>query len=120
MFTEMEAAKKNDDHTAVVCPELSNHEIFEKWRVVDTSDLEGERREEFQQDLQESKRRYDCAFESVLSHTSQVVREIEQKVLSYSEARPLPIHRLSGTHFGAHLDTQVAERKWCLMISGVI
>jgi hypothetical protein len=39
VFTEMELAKKNEDPDAAVCTDLSNHEIFEKWRVVKTSAL---------------------------------------------------------------------------------
>ena len=30
VFQEMEAAKKSKDKNAAVCPDLSNHEIFEK------------------------------------------------------------------------------------------
>ena len=62
----MEDMKKNDDPHATVCPELSNHEIFEKWRVVDTPALSGDRlamRAEFERDREESNRRYDYAFQ---------------------------------------------------------
>ena len=70
VFSEMEAAKKMDDSTAIVCAELSNHEIFEKWRIVDTAGLTGERLAEYDRDRTESNRRYDEAFKVVLSHTS--------------------------------------------------
>jgi len=70
VFTEMEAAKKFKDPTAEVCPHLSNHEIFEKWRPVDTSTLQGARLREFRRDLRESNRRYDKAWTAVLSHSS--------------------------------------------------
>eukprot|EP00935_MAST-01C_sp_MAST-1C-sp1_P002848 g2848.t1 len=72
VFREMEDMKKNDDPHATVCPELSNHEIFEKWRVVDTPALSGDRLAEFERDREESNRRYDYAFQVVLSHTSSV------------------------------------------------
>eukprot|EP00935_MAST-01C_sp_MAST-1C-sp1_P002222 g2222.t1 len=75
VFSEMEHAKKNDDPTATVCAELSNHEIFERWRVVDTAKLRGDRRAEFERDREESNRRYDHAFAVVLSHTSAVELE---------------------------------------------
>ena len=65
----MEAAKKMDDSTAIVCAELSNHEIFEKWRIVDTAGLTGERLAEYDRDRTESNRRYDEAFKVVLSHS---------------------------------------------------
>jgi hypothetical protein len=61
-----------DDHTAQVCPELSNHELFEKWRIVDTTKLEGERLTELERDLKESNRRYTQAYQVVLSHTSAI------------------------------------------------
>ena len=66
----MEAAKKSHDPESAVCPYLSNHEIFEKWRVVDTSTLSSEKRAEFEEDKAESNRRYDAAFSTVLSRTS--------------------------------------------------
>ena len=40
--------------SATVCAELSNHEIFEKWRVVDTAKLTGERQAEFERDRAEN------------------------------------------------------------------
>ena len=66
----MEAAKKSHDPESAVCPYLSNHEIFEKWRIVDTSTLSSEKRAEFEEDKAESNRRYDAAFSTVLSRTS--------------------------------------------------
>lgn len=66
----MELAKKRKDPAASVCPELSNHEIFEKWRIVKTSALRGDDLEKFKRHKAESQRRYDLAFASVLSHTS--------------------------------------------------
>ena len=66
----MEAAKKSHDPESAVCPHLSNHEIFEKWRIVDTSTLSSEKRAEFEEDKAESNRRYDAAFSTVLSRTS--------------------------------------------------
>ena len=50
-------------------------QIFEKWRVVDTEILTSDKREEYEADLQESNRRYDQAFNAVLSHTSKVELE---------------------------------------------
>ena len=41
-----------------------------QWRVVDTEKLSGERRADFERDRRESNRRYDHAFQVVLSHTS--------------------------------------------------
>jgi hypothetical protein len=70
VFSEMEAAKKMDDSSAVVCAELSNHEIFEKWRIVDIAGLTGDRLAECDRDRNESNRRYNEAFKVVLSHTS--------------------------------------------------
>ncbi len=46
-------------------------EIFEKWRVVDTSTLPPAKHAEFEQDKKESNRRYDAAFGEVLSHTTE-------------------------------------------------
>ena len=66
----MEHAKKHEDPHATVCAELSNHEIFEKWRVIDTAALDGAKLEEFEADRAESNRRYDEAFRSVLAHTT--------------------------------------------------
>ena len=37
VFTALEAAKKNEDPHATVCPDLSNHEIFERWRTRDAA-----------------------------------------------------------------------------------
>ena len=45
-------------------------QIFEKWRVADTTKLEGSELAEFEQDREESNRRYNEAFDVVLSHTS--------------------------------------------------
>ena len=45
-------------------------EIFEKWRVVDTAKLSPAKQAEFDEDKQESNRRYDAAFAEVLAHTS--------------------------------------------------
>ena len=66
----MEAAKKLEDPEAKACPDLSNHEIFEKWRIEDTSKLKGDKLEEFNSDKLESNRRYDAAFGDVVRHTS--------------------------------------------------
>jgi hypothetical protein len=66
----MENAKKRNEPSADVCPLLSCHEIFEKWRSIDVSKLSKEERIEYDQDIQESRRRYDCAFDAVLSKTS--------------------------------------------------
>jgi len=75
VFTEMELAKKAEDPDAAVCPELSNHEIFEKWRVVKTSALTGDGLAEFEADKAESNRRYDAAFAQVQSHTTPAEQE---------------------------------------------
>jgi hypothetical protein len=64
VFTQMELAKKMKAPNAGVCPELSNHEIFEKWRVVDTSALTSEQLEEYDANRAESKRRYDDAYQA--------------------------------------------------------
>ena len=66
----MEAAKKLEDPEAEACADLSNHEIFEKWRIEDTSKLKGDKLEEFNSDKLESNRRYDAAFGDVVRHTS--------------------------------------------------
>jgi hypothetical protein len=71
VFTKMEAAKRNTDPDASVCPDLSNHQIFEKWRATQTSQLQGKRQAEFEQDKAESNRRYDEAFQDVQAHTSE-------------------------------------------------
>jgi hypothetical protein len=70
VFQQMEAAKKLEDPEAKTCSELSNHEIFEKWRIEDTSKLQGDKLEEFNSDKLESNRRYDAAFGNVGRHTS--------------------------------------------------
>jgi hypothetical protein len=70
VFQQMEAAKKLEDPEAEACPDLSNHEIFEKWRIEDTSKLKGDKLEEFNSDKLESNRRYDAAFGDVVRHTS--------------------------------------------------
>jgi hypothetical protein len=59
----MEQAKRADDPSASVCAELSNHEIFEKWRVVDTTKVRDKRLVEFESDEEESNRRYSEAFQ---------------------------------------------------------
>merc|ERR1711865_138166 len=69
VFTAMEAAKKSEDPDAAVCPELANHEIFELWRVEDTTKLQGNKLAKFNSHKAESNRRYDEAFESVKAHT---------------------------------------------------
>jgi hypothetical protein len=66
----MEATKKLEDPETDVCPELSNHQIFEKWRIEDTSKLKGDKLKEFNSDKLESNRRYDAAFGDVVRHTS--------------------------------------------------
>merc|ERR1711865_1028220 len=70
VFTEMEAAKKEKRPDAAVCPELSCHEIFEKWRVRDTRSLLPAEEEGYRRDKAESVRRYNDAWQLVLSHTS--------------------------------------------------
>jgi hypothetical protein len=74
VFGEMDVAKKSDDSSVTVCPELSCHEIFEKWRVVDTTKLifTPERLAEYQRDKTESNRRYSAAFKTVLTHSSRI------------------------------------------------
>merc|ERR1712072_1212148 len=70
VFQQMEAAKKFQDPEAEACPDLSNHEIFEKWRIEDTTKLKGDKLEEFNSDKLESNRRYNAAFGDVVRHTS--------------------------------------------------
>jgi hypothetical protein len=69
VFSEMEHAKKNDMPDAVRCKDISNHEIFEKWRIQDVMNLSEADEEEYKLDLAESNRRYRSSFEAVLSHT---------------------------------------------------
>jgi hypothetical protein len=57
VFREMEDAKKLKDRTASICPELSNHEIFERWRIRDVTNLSTEEQQEYGQDVLESNRR---------------------------------------------------------------
>jgi hypothetical protein len=71
----MKAAKKLDDPTACVCPELSNHNIFEKWRVVDTAKLAPEQQCEHKRDRAESNRRYEAAWLHTLSHSTRAELE---------------------------------------------
>jgi hypothetical protein len=66
----MELAKKATDASATVCPLLSNHEIFEKWRGCDPDKLTGEQRRERERDCEESRRRYDLAFYQSQSHST--------------------------------------------------
>jgi hypothetical protein len=66
----MEDAKKQKNINAARCPELSCHEIFEKWRVRDTQSLKGGEAIAYREDLLESNQRYGKAFDIVLSHTS--------------------------------------------------
>ena len=47
-------------------------------RVVDTSTLRGERLDEFELDRRESNRRYDRAFQVVLSHTSAAIGNVAE------------------------------------------
>jgi hypothetical protein len=47
-------------------------QIFEKWRAVDHTALQGDKQAEYKRDKAESNRRYDTAFEVVLSRTSPV------------------------------------------------
>ena len=70
VFQELEQAKKSKDPRATVCPDLSNHELFEKWRVRDLAELAADERVEYEDDLVESNRRYDKAYATVLDHTS--------------------------------------------------
>ena len=42
---------------------VASAQIFEKWRVVDTPALTGDRLAEFERDREESNRRYDYAFQ---------------------------------------------------------
>jgi hypothetical protein len=69
VFADMEHVKKNLDKTATVCKGLGNHEIFEKWRVKDVTQLNDEEREEYEADLAESNRRYHFAFVKVQNRT---------------------------------------------------
>ena len=46
-------------------------DIYEKWRVVDTTKLSEERRAQYESDKAESNRRYDGAFVRGLRHTTQ-------------------------------------------------
>ena len=61
---------------------LHVHQIFEKWRVADKTELRGERLAEFNRDREESNRRYNNAFEVVLSHTSAVELEEFRKLFA--------------------------------------
>jgi hypothetical protein len=70
VFTSMEAAKKNEDPFSKVLPDLSCHGIFEKWRVVDTTQLDEKEQAEYEENKKESNRRYEVAYAEVLSHTS--------------------------------------------------
>ena len=74
VFKELERAKKeaparSQDEVKCRCYELSNHEIFERWRTADIASLSSERRAEYEADRAESNRRYDAAWRTVLSHT---------------------------------------------------
>ena len=72
----MERAKSGKDPSATVSPELSCHEIFEKWRVHDVHSLDAQQLEEYRVDVRESNRRYDHSYEEVLAHTSE--EELEE------------------------------------------
>ena len=90
VFTAMEAAKKSEDPDAgeshkkiirarnvlhkseycmffllffaAVCPDLTNHEIFELWRVEDTTKLHGNKLAKFNSHKAESNRRYNSGY----------------------------------------------------------
>ena len=83
VFAEMEEAKKAAHPAAAVCPRLSNHEIFEKWRGLDTGTLAPEQWEERERDIAESRRRYDLAFYQSLSHSTSAELESFWKPLGY-------------------------------------
>eukprot|EP00935_MAST-01C_sp_MAST-1C-sp1_P000111 g111.t1 len=77
------------DNGASVCPKLSQHEIFEKWRVIDCDNLEGEQLAEYERDMQESNRRFDQAFRQVLSHTSQFELQEFGKLFTMDDGKTL-------------------------------
>jgi hypothetical protein len=56
VFQPMELAKSRSEPTAKVCPSLSCHGIFEKWRPRDIPSLQGEEKQEYDQDREESSR----------------------------------------------------------------
>ena len=92
--------KKNADPAATRCPHLSNHGVFEKWRVQDTSQLQGERKAEFEQDKAESNRRYDEAFQDTVAQTSKAELDAFWKafgVNSKQEGGPI-IRELAGMY----------------------
>jgi hypothetical protein len=70
VFVELDRCKKHLDPHAKVCPALSNHEIFEKWRVKDTTKLGMLELEEYEQDKRESSRRYYSAWYNTAAHTT--------------------------------------------------
>jgi hypothetical protein len=65
-----EHKKKHLDPHAKVCPALSNHEIFEKWRVKDTTKLGLLELEEYEEDKRESSRRYYSAWYNTAARTT--------------------------------------------------
>jgi hypothetical protein len=69
VFADMEHVKKNPDPKAQVCVGMGNHEIFEKWRVRDTTKLTEEEEAVYETDKRESNHRYLTAFIKVQHRT---------------------------------------------------
>ena len=91
-------------------PHSSLKKIFEKWRVGDTSKLTGKRLVEFEQDRKESNRRYDEAFNIVLSHTPDIeLREFWQ-LFPEVEGGHRPRRAESCVHVAHARATRCAER----------
>jgi hypothetical protein len=59
VFQPMELTKSGKNHSRKVCPDLSCHGIFEKWRPQDIPSLRGKARQEYLRDVAESNDRYD-------------------------------------------------------------
>ena len=72
------------------CPPLLPPQIFENWRVVDTAKLSGERLANFERDREESNRRYDHAFNVVLSHTSALELQEFSKLVGLGQGLAVP------------------------------
>eukprot|EP00935_MAST-01C_sp_MAST-1C-sp1_P001912 g1912.t1 len=123
VFEEMEAAKKSMDGNATVCSELSNHEIFEKWRIRDVAKLTAEERTEYEADIEESNRRYDRAFGCVLAHTSEEEQaafwkpfaESDDELRRWSRARSATLQVPMDAGLGAARDdTGRSSARWAL------
>ena len=82
VFRELEDTKKHSlldpppppstlfqgiDIGAAIAPELSNHEIFERWRSKDVALLSDEEAQAYQKEAGESHRRYDRAWSKTLA-----------------------------------------------------